>query len=72
MFSSYVKKNLEAPSFTEEEQSNGFILKWVTFDEAIKFLQDDKPTDYSGYFIKKRDSTFLIKAKNLVMNMGVY
>lgn len=66
-FLASVKKNLEAPSFTEEEQSNGFILKWVTFEEAINLLRNDNPTDYSGCFIKKRDYTFLIKAKELVI-----
>jgi len=65
-FMASVKKNLEAPSFTEGEQSNGFILKWVTFDEAINLFQNDKPTDYSGCFIKKRDYTFLIKAKDML------
>lgn len=58
-----VEKLLENPSFTEEEVSNGFILKWVPIEEAINLLRDDQPRDYMGKFIQKRDYTFLLKSK---------
>lgn len=57
---------LEAPSLTEEEQSNGFMLKWVPIEEAILLVHNDKPEDYVGRFIQKRDFTFLTKARELI------
>jgi len=52
--------------FTEKEKSDGFILKWVTIDEAIELLENDKPIDYMGGFIRKRDLEFLNYFKNFI------
>jgi 8-oxo-dGTP diphosphatase len=35
-------------------------------DEAIKLLEDDKPTSYQGHFIRLRDLRFLNEAKSLL------
>ncbi|MDP2683668.1 MAG: NUDIX domain-containing protein [bacterium] len=54
------------PEFTEDEVSHGFQLVWLSLDEAIKTITNDKPTDYEGSFIQKRDLRFLQKAKELI------
>lgn len=46
-------------SFTEEEKDNGFILEWVSLNEAISILEKDNPEKYMGKFIRKRDLEFL-------------
>ncbi|WP_097025961.1 NUDIX hydrolase [Clostridium peptidivorans] len=46
-------------SFTEEEKDNGFILEWVSLNEAISILEKDSPEKYMGKFIKERDLEFL-------------
>ncbi len=48
-----------SPDFTKEEISNGFEIKWVSLDEAIKLLEGDAPEGYEGGFIQIRDSLFL-------------
>jgi len=65
-FFSEVIGEINTPSFTESELENGFQLKWVTLDEAITLLSSDEPDDYMGKFIKKRDLTFLNKAKRII------
>ena len=50
------------PDFTPEELANGFKIKWVSFEEAIKLLEADNPEDYEGKFIKIRDTLFLKEA----------
>ncbi len=46
-------------AFMEDEIEEGFLVKWVGFDEAIKLLEADQSSDYQGKFIKIRDLTFL-------------
>jgi 8-oxo-dGTP pyrophosphatase MutT (NUDIX family) len=53
------------PELTEDEISHGFQLVWLPLDEAIKTIANDKPTDYVGSFIQKRDLLFLQKARSL-------
>jgi 8-oxo-dGTP pyrophosphatase MutT (NUDIX family) len=53
------------PKFTEEELSHGFKLVWLPLDEAISKVESDKPTDYEGSFIQKRDLVFLKKVKQM-------
>ena len=65
-FFSKVVGEVAAPSFTESELANGFQLKWVTLENALTLLSIDEPDDYVGKFIKKRDLTFLYKAKELI------
>ena len=54
-----------SPTFTEEELSHGFKLVWLSLDEAISKVESDKPTNYEGTFIQKRDLEFLKKVKQL-------
>lgn len=65
-FFSKVIGEINTPSFTESELANGFQLKWVTLDEAITLLSSDEPDDYVGKFIKRRDLTFLNRAKEII------
>ncbi|WP_186429818.1 NUDIX hydrolase [Clostridium sp. BSD9I1] len=50
-------------SFTEEEKNNGFILEWVSLNEAISILEKDNPEKYMGKFIRERDLEFLKNAE---------
>lgn len=52
-----VKKG--APKFEQSELDEGFKLVWVSMDEAIKLLKNDKPENYEGKFIRERDLRFL-------------
>jgi hypothetical protein len=35
---------------------------WLSLNEAIKTIENDKPKNYEGVFIQKRDLVFLKKA----------
>jgi len=48
-----------SPDFTQKEKDNGFEIKWVSLEEAIKLLENDKPEGYEGGFIQIRDIAFL-------------
>lgn len=50
------------PTFTDQEISDGFELKWVPIDEAVGILEKDEPNNYMGKFIQSRDVLFLRKA----------
>lgn len=54
---------LEKQSFTEEEKSSGTKLVWMKLDEAIKILENDKPTEDIWKYIRNRDLIFLKEAK---------
>ncbi|WP_438448667.1 NUDIX hydrolase [Gorillibacterium sp. sgz5001074] len=45
--------------FTEEEKEAGFRLLWVAPHEAVSLLEQDRPADYLGAFIRVRDKAFL-------------
>ena len=48
------------PEFTPEEIADGFSVVWVdSVDIAITLLENDRPTNYEGLFIQKRDLTLL-------------
>ncbi|NOQ56326.1 MAG: NUDIX domain-containing protein, partial [Nanohaloarchaea archaeon] len=51
--------DMKAPSFTDKERSDGFRIRWVTIDEALKLLKNDRPKTQSGKFIQKRDLAFI-------------
>jgi len=51
------------PAFMADEIEEGFSVKWVGFDEAIKILESDRSSDYQGKFIKIRELVFLQKAE---------
>jgi 8-oxo-dGTP diphosphatase len=54
------------PNFTPEELERGYVIKWASFEEAIKLLELDDPEDYEGKFIKIRDTLFLKEAYEIV------
>ncbi len=54
------------PSFTKKESSQGFKLVWLSLDDAISKVENDKPGNYEGSFIQQRDIVFLKKAKQIV------
>ena len=54
------------PNFTEKELSQGFKVIWLSLDEAISKITNDKPNNYEGSFIQKRDLVFLQKANELL------
>lgn len=56
------------PNFEQSEIDEGFKLVWLTLDEAIETLKNDKPQNYEGGFIQKRDLTFLKMAKEIINN----
>jgi len=47
------------PDFTEEEIADGFEIVWLTLDEAIKTLENDRTDNYQGKFVLIRDLTAL-------------
>ena len=54
------------PDFTKEEVNDGFKITWLSLDEAIAKVENDKPTNYTGKFIQKRDLAFLKKTKEIL------
>ena len=54
------------PDFTEKELSQGFKIVWLPLKEAIFQVENDKPENYEGSFIQKRDLEFLKKAEQVV------
>ena len=52
------------PMFMDDEIEEGFMIKWVNFDEAIKLMEADQSSDYQGKFIKIRELAFLKEVKN--------
>lgn len=59
------------PNFTEDELNHEFKLVWLFLDEAISKVGNDKPKDYAGSFIQKRDLVFLKQAKFLANNIKI-
>jgi len=53
------------PDFTKKELSQGFKLVWLSLDKAISKVKNDKPQNYDGSLIQKRDIVFLKKAKQI-------
>ena len=54
------------PKFTGSELKGGFELIWVTLEDAISKIRNDKPDDYGEEFMKKRDLAFLEKAREII------
>ena len=52
--------------FTEREITNGFEILWVTVDEAISLIENDKPDDYEGSIIVQRDLVLLKEANSIL------
>jgi 8-oxo-dGTP pyrophosphatase MutT (NUDIX family) len=55
-------------NLTKEEKNKGFILKWDNIDNLIKLIRNDSPKDYTSKFIRLRDFSFLLKAKEILSN----
>lgn len=51
------------------EIDEGFKLIWASIDEAISIVENDKPTNYEGVFIQKRDLTFLKEVKTVIQKL---
>jgi len=54
------------PNFTEDELNDGFKIVWLTLDNAIATVKNDKPEGYEGPFIHERDLKFLETAREIV------
>ena len=55
------------PDFTEKELREQFSIVWTdNIDSAIALLEQDKPTNYEGKFIQKRDLALLKAAKEQI------
>jgi 8-oxo-dGTP diphosphatase len=61
-----VTKKKNKPKFTKNEKSEGFKLKWVSLENAIKTIENNKSEDYGGKFRVNRDLTFLRKAEEII------
>jgi 8-oxo-dGTP pyrophosphatase MutT (NUDIX family) len=56
-----------APNFTENELEDGFIIIWVTLDEAIELLASDQALGDEGkLYIVPRELALLEEAKNIL------
>jgi len=53
---------VDEPSFTEEERTKGFELRWMNIKNALRKIEKDTPNSYEGKFIHYRDLLFLKKA----------
>ena len=51
---------------TASEKYEGFRLKWVKLNEAIRLVNSDSTNFYEGKFISKREITFLLRARELM------
>jgi len=63
-----VKEIKGEPSFTEEEVEDGFEFFWEMPEKALKLMQEDKPIDYIGKFVRVRDMgalEYYINTENL-------
>jgi ADP-ribose pyrophosphatase YjhB (NUDIX family) len=61
-----VKGKKGNPDFTKDEIADGFKLKWINLEKAIKLLEADSAKSYSGKFIRIRDLVYLKEAKKYI------
>lgn len=55
------------PAFTQSEIDEGFEVVWADdIARAIKLLEQDKPENYDGMFIQRRDTKLLKAAQQLL------
>ena len=60
VFTADVQDNSRQPVFTGEERDEGFVLEWMTVEEAIDVMRTkDKPDTYTGRFRGARDRTIM-------------
>jgi ADP-ribose pyrophosphatase YjhB (NUDIX family) len=53
-------------SRTRKEQDMGLETVWTTLDDAIDIIERDRPDDYEGRFITRRDALFLRAARSMI------
>jgi len=53
------------PDFTEKELSQEFKIVRLSLKDAVFKVENDKPKNYEGFFIQKRDLTFLKRVKQM-------
>lgn len=59
----------QPPTFTKSELDDGFEVVWTdNIQTAITLLEQDKPENYDGMFIQRRDTTLLKAAQQLLTN----
>lgn len=51
------------PNFTESEKDRKFGVLWVSYDEALKLMEESTPVQFEGEYIKPRDIAFMKEAK---------
>lgn len=57
----------QAPCFTQSEIDEGFEVVWTAnIETAIKLLEQDKPENYDGLFIQRRDTQLLKAVRQLL------
>jgi 8-oxo-dGTP diphosphatase len=57
------------PNFTQSEIDEGFEIVWAdNIETAIKLLEQDKPQNYDGLFIQRRDTKLLKAAQRILDN----
>lgn len=60
VFTGNVIDNSREPVFTQKERDEGFLLEWMTVNEAVRLMKiQDKPNSYAGKFIRARDTAIL-------------
>ncbi len=53
-----------APAFTEREIAHGFRPVWMSLDDALIAVENDKALNREGWFIRQRDRLFLNACKH--------
>jgi 8-oxo-dGTP diphosphatase len=57
----------QTPTFTQSEIDEGFEVIWANdVETAIKLLEKDKPENYDGLFIQRRDTQLLKAAQQSI------
>jgi 8-oxo-dGTP diphosphatase len=46
-------------NFEQSEKDEGFVLKWVPVEKIEEVIGRDKPTNYEGNFIQRRDRAII-------------
>lgn len=63
-----IKGKKENPNFTDSEKEKGFEVVWLSYNEAIKVLNDSKAVSIEGgSYIVPRDLAFLEEAGSCLM-----
>lgn len=63
-----ITKKTGVLNFDSDEINDGYEVKWVEFDEALRLIKNDKPQNYNAKFIRLRELVVLEKAKEILAN----